>query len=130
MIIDQTSAYAGGIDLCWGRYDDHEHKVTEEENKEELYYWPGIDYSNSRLRDFENVNDHLKENIPRNSSCRMPWHDVSVFLTGPVVDDLNRHFVERWNFARTLPNQELQKNHTITHGIDFPGFSKRKTKQI
>lgn len=46
----------------------------------------------------------------------MPWHDVAVFLTGPVVADLNRHFVERWNFARTIVNFRHSKTHTITYG--------------
>ena len=27
----------------------------------------------------------------------MPWHDVHTRLIGPVVGDIARHFVERWN---------------------------------
>ena len=30
----------------------------------------------------------------------MPWHDVHSRLIGPVVADIARHFVERWNFSR------------------------------
>ena len=114
VIIDQMIGYTGGIDLCWGRYDDHSHKLFEDETKEEKYFWPGIDYSNSRVKDFENLDKFVVESVSR-TSARMPWHDVSVFLTGPVVGDLNRHFVERWNYARTTVNFRQTKTHTITH---------------
>lgn len=30
----------------------------------------------------------------------MPWHDVSVGVVGPVVDDIAIHFVGRWNFIK------------------------------
>lgn len=30
----------------------------------------------------------------------MPWHDVSVGLVGPVVDDIAAHFVGRWNLIK------------------------------
>ena len=107
--------YTGGVDLCWGRYDNHEHKLFEEENSEETYFWPGIDFSNLRVKDFNNLNEYVTESVPR-SSCRMPWHDVTVFMVGPVVGDLNRHFIERWNYARTIVNFRQHKTHTITNG--------------
>ena len=119
MIIDQTKGYLGGVDLCWGRYDNHSHKLIEEENSNETYFWPGIDFSNSRIKDFVNLNEYMKESMSRNNCIRMPWHDVSVFLSGPVVADLNRHFVERWNYARTSVNFRKKKTHTITYGNKF-----------
>ena len=29
MVIDQVVAFVGGIDLCYGRWDDHLHKLTD-----------------------------------------------------------------------------------------------------
>lgn len=29
MIVDQLYAFIGGIDLCYGRWDDHKHKLTD-----------------------------------------------------------------------------------------------------
>ena len=55
VIIDQIMGYTGGVDLCWGRYDNHEHKLFEEENSEETYFWPGIDFSNSRVKDLSHL---------------------------------------------------------------------------
>ena len=100
VIIDQIIGYVGGLDLCWGRYDTHEHPIYEGPNGEQKYYFPGIDYSNARIRDFEKVENYLKESCDREKEIRMPWHDVHSRLIGPVVADIARHFVERWNFSR------------------------------
>ena len=93
-------AYVGGLDLCWGRWDIHEHPIVEPNNSDEIYKWPGIEYSNSRINDFDKVKEYLKENVDRNKMPRMPWHDVHCRLIGPVVYDIARHFVQRWNISR------------------------------
>ena len=87
----------GGLDLCWGRYDLHDHPIIEMPNSEKKYYFPFIDYSNARICDFTNVDNYLKESVPREECIRMPWHDVHTRLIGPIVGDIARHFVERWN---------------------------------
>ena len=100
VIIDQIIGYVGGLDLCWGRYDTHDHPIYEAPNDEQKYYFPGIDYSNARIRDFDKVENYLVESCDRKKEIRMPWHDVHSRLIGPVVADIARHFVERWNFSR------------------------------
>ena len=100
VIIDQAIGYVGGLDLCWGRYDYAEHPIYEAPNLEKKYYFPFIDYSNARICDFSNVENYLIESVPRESCLRMPWHDIHTRLIGPVVSDIARHFVERWNHAR------------------------------
>ena len=100
VIIDQIIGYVGGLDLCWGRWDTHSHPIYEKHNDEENYYFPAIDYSNARIRDFDKVENYLKESCDRQIEVRMPWHDVHSRLIGPVVADIARHFVERWNFSR------------------------------
>ena len=97
VVIDQQIGYVGGLDLCWGRYDFHEHPIIEMPNPEKKYYFPFIDYSNARICDFDNVDNYLKESVSRSENIRMPWHDVHTRLIGPVVGDIARHFVERWN---------------------------------
>ena len=95
VIIDQIIGYVGGLDLCWGRYDTHEHPIYEESNAEQNYLFPGIDYSNARIRDFDKVENYLTESCDRKKEIRMHSR-----LIGPVVADIARHFVERWNFSR------------------------------
>ena len=39
VIIDQSIAFGGGIDLCYGRYDDESHRLVDlgaEENKTDM----------------------------------------------------------------------------------------------
>jgi len=28
VVVDQTCAFLGGLDLCYGRWDDHEHRCV------------------------------------------------------------------------------------------------------
>ena len=100
VIIDQKIAFVGGLDLCWGRYDTKEHPIVEEENKDNLYFYPGSDYINERQVDLHEVDKFYKEQIDRNEKPRMAWHDVQTMVEGPIVSDIVRHFVERWNDAR------------------------------
>ena len=48
VIIDQKTAFMGGLDLCYGRFDTSAHPIND--NNPEFY--PGIDYNNVRIKDF------------------------------------------------------------------------------
>ena len=98
------------MDLCCGRWDTHEHPLVEEPNSEQRYYWPGIDYANNRINDFSKVKEYLKENVDRTQKPRMPWHDVHCRLIGPVVYDIARHFVQRWNISRGDIITDIKQN--------------------
>ncbi|MGW7679499.1 phospholipase D-like domain-containing protein [Kribbella sp. NPDC054772] len=66
-------AFAGGIDLCHGRRDDVRHQGDPQTAPMDSRYGP-----------------------------RAPWHDVMLELRGPVVGDLLRTFVERWDDPHPL----------------------------
>ncbi len=72
VIIDQEVGFLGGLDLCYGRMDTSDHPLydkAEFENEKSLRgddidwiqltekeeHFPGIDYSNSRKKDFIKV---------------------------------------------------------------------------
>ena len=98
-LIDGTIAFMGGLDMCYGRWDTHQHftvDVHPADPRETVY--PGQDYNNARVADFQNVAHWENNELDRRSTPRMGWSDVSVSLRGVVVEDLRRHFVERWNF--------------------------------
>lgn len=59
--------------------------------------FPGQDYNNARLLDFQQVDQFVSNQISILEAPRMPWHDVHMTLIGPVVLDIVQHFVERWN---------------------------------
>ena len=115
------------MDLCWGRFDTNKHPIFEPSVQVESpeYLFPGIDYSNARIRDFENVPDYLKESAVRDKETRMPWHDVHCRLIGPVVTDIARHFVERWNFTKFGTGEgitDIKQNSSVSKD-----FNKNKT---
>jgi len=99
-VIDQKKAFAGGIDLCMGRYDVAEHPVKDKGDEEGNYVFPGKDYSNSRIKDFLEVTDTSKELIDRNTTPRMPWQDLHLFVQGETAQDLGVHFIEYFNNAK------------------------------
>ena len=122
VIIDQMIGYVGGLDLCWGRYDNHQHPIYEGPNQQGLYEFPLIDYSNARICDFSNVQKYWIESVPRKDSLRMPWHDVHSRIIGPAVSDIARHFIERWNHA----NFADRKKRGLTSINQSVSFSQNK----
>ena len=52
VIIDDIIGYVGGLDLCWGRYDNNQHPIYESIKKDNIYEFPFIDYNNDRINDF------------------------------------------------------------------------------
>jgi phosphatidylserine/phosphatidylglycerophosphate/cardiolipin synthase-like enzyme len=79
--------------------------------------FPGQDFNNARVYDFDDVSNwkqnkrklHRPEvpsllhanplwQVDRTKSSRMGWTDISMSLVGPVVDSLQFHFVDRWNY--------------------------------
>jgi phospholipase D1/2 len=89
----------GGLDLCYGRWDLNQHPIADAhpENLEDILF-PGQDYNNARIMDFQDVPHFENNKLNRLESSRMGWSDISVSLHGPVVRDLKAHFAERWNF--------------------------------
>ena len=119
VIIDQVIGYVGGLGLCWGRWDTHKHLIFEAKNDEDEYYFPGIDYSNARIRDFDRVENYLTESCERKEyELRMPCHGVHSRLIGPVVADFTKHFVERWNCCREEGNSKQKKLEVNIANVD------------
>ena len=130
VIIDQKIAFVGGLDLCWGRYDSHKHPIVEEENLSHQYYYPGADYVNERQVDMHDVDKYYKEQLDRNSMPRMGWHDVHTMVEGPIVSDLVRHFVERWNDARfNRRDKGLVSAGGVTFSEDSGEIDKKEKKK-
>ena len=65
---EKDVAFVGGIDLCHSRRDDEQHRGDPQQMPMDPRY-----------------------------RGRAPWHDAALELRGPVVGDLLRTFVERWD---------------------------------
>ncbi|KXH66563.1 hypothetical protein CSAL01_10737 [Colletotrichum salicis] len=101
IVIDYALAFIGGLDLCFGRWDSHTHPLADahpEGVQNEV--WPGQDFNNNRIMDFQNVQDWRQNELSKAEYGRMPWHDVSMGVVGPAVYDIAEHFVLRWNFVK------------------------------
>lgn len=47
----------------------------------------------------------------------MPWHDVGVGLSGKVVSDFARHFIQRWNAHRVSFSEPSVFLFALFHGL-------------
>ncbi|KAI8985892.1 hypothetical protein BDB01DRAFT_720977 [Pilobolus umbonatus] len=102
VVVDNRVAFIGGLDLCWGRFDTQAHTLSDYPALGHQYpIFPGQDYSNPRVKDFQNVAQYNETLVDRNVTSRMPWHDMTVKMIGPIARDVARHFIQRWNFLKT-----------------------------
>jgi len=98
-LIDGQIAFMGGLDLCYGRWDTNQHAIADAHPGDmDRIIFPGQDYNNARILDFQDVSHPDNNKLDRTVSSRMGWSDVALCLAGPVVQDLRTHFSQRWNF--------------------------------
>ena len=97
-VIDNTIAFMGGTDLCFGRYDTPEHVLRDDYKDIKDQTFPGKDYSNARVCDFYELDKPFESMYDRNEVPRMPWHDVQMMTVGEPARDMARHFIQRWNY--------------------------------
>ncbi|KAH8724087.1 hypothetical protein GQ44DRAFT_709134 [Phaeosphaeriaceae sp. PMI808] len=98
-LIDGQTAFMGGLDLCYGRWDTNQHSIADAHPGDmNRIVFPGQDYNNARMLDFAHVDKWEGNALDRTQSSRMGWTDVALCVSGPVVQDLRTHFTQRWNF--------------------------------
>ncbi len=101
IVIDYALAFIGGLDLCFGRWDNHQHPLADVHPagvSNEVF--PGQDFNNNRIMDFQSVEDWKSNELSKAEYGRMPWHDVAMGVIGDCVYDIAEHFVLRWNFVK------------------------------
>jgi phospholipase D1/2 len=116
--VDNARACVGGLDICYGRWDTQMHPLADVHPNHllERTLFPGQDYNNARVQDFQHVSEFMSNQQSPLAVGRMPWHDVHVSFYGPAVLDIAHLFAERWNFIKDL---KYHSNKGYSH-IAFP----------
>ncbi|GAA5875841.1 hypothetical protein JCM16303_004016 [Sporobolomyces ruberrimus] len=103
VLVDNTIACIGGLDICFGRWDTKTHPLSDVHPTDfSRSLFVGQDFNNARVQDFQQVDEWVSNQQSRLETARMPWQDVHSMIQGPVVLDIAQHFVERWNFIGHL----------------------------
>ena len=124
-VVDGKIAFMGGLDMCYGRWDTNQHSIADvhpgDINK---IVFPGQDYNNSRIMDFNDVQHWQNNKLDRTVNSRMGWTDISLSLHGEVVEDLKEHFVQRWNFIfdEKMESRDDPKYAKLTHTASPGGY--------
>ena len=119
-LVDGRIAFMGGLDLCYGRWDTNQHAISDAHPQDlKAIVFPGQDYNNARIMDFDDVVHWQNNKLDRKTSSRMGWSDISISLHGPVLQDLTRHFVDRWNFI--LDEKYAVRKDARYVRLAFPG---------
>ncbi|KAM9311156.1 phospholipase D2 [Gastrophryne carolinensis] len=130
--VDQSVVFLGGLDLAYGRWDDHDYRLTDVDPKQQqqqqqqqqqkqngsaavdasleepetIYqYWLGKDYSNLIFKDWVQLDKPFEDFIDRMKNHRMPWRDIGAVIHGKAARDASRHFIQRWNFTKTMKSK-------------------------
>lgn len=101
IIVDYEVAFIGGLDLCFGRWDNRQHPLADVHPagvRHEMF--PGQDFNNNRIMDFHSIDDWSSNELSKADYGRMPWHDVAMGVIGDCIYDIAEHFVLRWNFIK------------------------------
>ncbi|MEA2656868.1 MAG: hypothetical protein QOI23_2233, partial [Chloroflexota bacterium] len=89
---DTDLAFVGGLDLCHGRRDDHNHR-----------------------------GDPQRLPMPPVYGPNPPWHDVQVEIQGPAVGDLEFTFRERWEDPTPLSSGLVHVAQALRRRTQRPG---------
>eukprot|EP01062_Namystynia_karyoxenos_P073395 TRINITY_DN7019_c1_g1_i1.p1 TRINITY_DN7019_c1_g1~~TRINITY_DN7019_c1_g1_i1.p1 ORF type:complete len:945 (+),score=273.20 TRINITY_DN7019_c1_g1_i1:117-2951(+) len=99
VVVDWTRVFIGGLDVCYGRYDTHEHPIFDPQ----LTEFVGLDYRNPMLMEEtaqSQTEAPFRDTLNRAEQPRMPWHDVNLQLVGRIAYHVGLNFVQRWNHHR------------------------------
>uniref|UniRef100_A0A672PMY3 Phospholipase n=1 Tax=Sinocyclocheilus grahami TaxID=75366 RepID=A0A672PMY3_SINGR len=141
VVIDQSVAFVGGIDLAYGRWDDREHRLTDVGSSGSVHslqtgvgelmgntrFWHGKDYCNFVYKDWVQLDKPFDDFIDRYTTPRMPWHDISSVVHGKAARDVARHFIQRWNFTKIMKPKYrsltypflLPKSHSTANDLNY-----------
>jgi len=124
LVIDQDHSFQGGFDVCWGRWDDEYHRVSDDCHL--ALEWPGKDYFNPLILGTCDVDKPFEDNLDREKFPRMPWHDTQTETNGLCARDVSNNFIERWNLHRLdLLNEEMNKKVRDDLSEHYPILSRK-----
>ena len=119
VVIDDSLACLGGIDMCFNRYEDARYLITDANHDN----FPGRDYGNCCY--FGEANgESWDDQVERHTLPRMPWHDVHSCVDGEAALDISNNFVLRWNHAIKTTSAGRHKKYII------PASQKDLTKDV
>ncbi|GAP82855.1 putative phospholipase D active site-containing protein [Rosellinia necatrix] len=142
-VVDRHVVFMGGLDMCFGRYDTNSHPIADAHpGNLDAIVFPGQDFNNARVFDFEGVNNWDHNQLDRANNSRMGWSDIAISLSGPIVNNLVDHFTDRWNFIfdekynkknpgkyQRLEERGQEDDHYFPRP-DFGGIENRLTRGV
>jgi phospholipase D1/2 len=106
VVVDGRTAFLGGIDLSYGRWETAEFDVVVDPERfviNEMYnpcetkLRPASKTEHDKIEKYGFVEPYGGKLIEEGCQPRMPWQDVHIRIDGPSAVDVHRNFARRWN---------------------------------
>ncbi|THH00577.1 hypothetical protein EW026_g1979 [Hermanssonia centrifuga] len=91
VVVDNHRACIGGLDLCFGRWDTHTHPLADvHPTNFANTLFPGQDYNNARVLDFQDVSQYANQGLTDNLSSTSL--SVGTKLRDESIDTMSRRY--------------------------------------
>ena len=114
VVVDHALAFVGGVDLTSGRWDTEDHPLADDRMP---YTCAGMDYYNPEKGEIDDKAYKSQAtdipSIDRNSTPRMPWHDISCVVAGRAAMDVSMTFIQRWVKHKNSPGGAEMNIHMV-----------------
>uniref|UniRef100_A0A3Q3X0R9 Phospholipase n=1 Tax=Mola mola TaxID=94237 RepID=A0A3Q3X0R9_MOLML len=116
IVIDQSVAFVGGIDLAYGRWDDREHRLTDVGSVTRLVAGPTNARSSKRVSSVDCVSESNGQGTPSSNVVDLP-----------KLKGIGRNRRARFSLYRHLQKHTLQHADSVS-SVDSAGASVRSLK--
>ena len=127
IVIDYDMAFIGGLDLCFGRWDQWQHPLSDVHPAGvETELFPGQDFNNNRIMDFQSVQDWKSNELSKADLSDADLRYADLIEADLIEANLNdADLIEaNLNNARGITKKQLEKQTENLKGAIMPDRSK------
>ena len=115
----------GGLDLCFGRWDTPQHVIIDDPSMDPdgSTIWPGKDYSNPRVLDFDNKRNYFNQQLHRRPHTREHYGTLQLNVRRQRVFEDSFQYLQR-KTGDQIKYGKLSVRFYDEEGVDAGGVTR------